>query len=487
MTSQTFNDVPLHRRHTGDVGLLLGVIRPWLQCYQTAVISYCGLRTATGIAILAAKIEIRILAQSELPAPMNPIATNHLVLSQYMIDLKVVSPDQVIERSFIGLLSDSDSGVRLLPDQTNGTYLTTVHTYLHNKYPAGARLPGASICGLGRHNVITTVTDSETLDAELKAHLMPYASLAEAMQEFGLQPFRGVSDPTYIDVVAESPAIITQWSRLNGESASVVVRAARELDSSRIRLGLRVLKANSPTGENAIERISVMLDEVVPTTISETQQDFVVERSLSAVRLIQAFLSYDNDNLHEWFVTDPEKSLNALHAVHTSVDPDERALKRLLFDSRSSQGKDFEHGVALLFNLLGCSTALHGQAYGFSDGADIVVRTPAGRFALVECTVQRPNHNGKLGKLSHRFADLRRRLNEQGFSYVELIAIAVTCQLRADIKTDVDEASRLGVLVGTREDLEHALNLTRMFPNADALYIDAKAQLAPHQTLLGNR
>lgn len=49
----------------------------------------------------------------------------------------------------------------------------------------------------------------------------------------------------------------------------------------------------------------------------------------------------------------------------------------------------------------------------------------------------------------------------------------VTSMTRAQVRADIEEAEKLGLLVITQEQLQEALVRTLMMPNADALFEDA--------------
>lgn len=470
-----------HQRHLGDVDAYLAVLKPWLQCYRRAVVSCCALKTASGPVVLVAKIELRVVEDEQLHVVVGAVGTEHLTLSQAVFSVDADSVNSIVRGAFEGRLSGTDGTPKLVPAESS-PLVSAVHPYRHPMLPAGARIPTALISGAPRHALVTAVTDSDAMDWELKAASVPFGSLAEALDYFGLPNFDRIGDMTRIEVLAESPAIIHGNSRLDGERLNLNVWSSAAIDRDRLRVGLKIYRDAAAGRAGTIDRRVFSLADARSGRLSEARVSLELEKQVGPARWIQAFLSLDSSALHEWYVTDPARGLNLRHVLHRSVDPSLENLKHLLFETRSSQAENFEQGVALLLNMLGFATALHGQAYGFKEGVDIVAQTPSGRVALVECTTGLPSNKDKLKKLALRHVELRRHLNEQGFNHVETLPIVVTPLTRAEVAADLPEAARLGIAVGTLEDLQGALDRAQLLPDPELLYNEVRNALQGSET-----
>ena len=471
----------MHQRHIGDVEAYLAVLKPWLQCYRRAVVSYCALKTTSGPTVLVAKIELRVVEDEQLNVAGGSIDTECLILRQTVLSVDADRVNSIVRDAFKGLLPDPDSTPKLVSDQSSQLE-AAVHPHRHPLLPSGARIPTALISGAPRHALVTAVTDSDAMDWELRAASVPFGGLHEALDYFGLPNFDRIGDATRIEVLAECPAIIHGNSRLEGERLKLEVWSSAAIDRDRLRVGLKIYRDAVPGRAGTVDRLVFPFAEATSRKLSDARVSIVLEKHVGPTRLVQAFLSLDNSALHEWYITDPARGLNLRHVLHTSVDASLENLKHLLFETQSNQSENFEQGVALLLNMLGFTTALHGQVHGFKEGVDIVAQTPSGRVALVECTIGLPSNKDKLKKLALRHVDLRRHLNEQGFNYVETLPIVVTPLRRDEVVADLPEAARLGIAVGTLEDLQGALERAQLLPESEVLYNEVRNALRASET-----
>jgi hypothetical protein len=431
--------------------------------------------------VLVAKIELRVVEDEQLGAVVRAVDTEHLILSQALFSIDADSVSSIIRDAFQGLLPGRDDTPKLVSSES-GLLVAAIHPHRHPLLPSGARIPTALISGVPRHALVTAVTDSDAMDWELKAASVPFGSLAEALDYFGLPNFDRFGDTTRIEVLAESPAIIHGNSRLEGEHLKLEVWSSAAIDRDRLRVGLKIYRDAVPGRAGTIDRLVFSLADATSRGLSEARVNIELEKHVGPTRLVQAFLSLDSSALHEWYITDPARGLNLRHVLHTSVDPSLDNLKHLLFETQGNQAENFEQGVALLLNMLGFTTASHGQAHGFKEGVDIVAQTPSGRVALVECTIGLPSNKDKLKKLAYRHVELRRRLNEQGFNHVETLPIVVTPLRRAEVEADLPEAARLGIAVGTLEDLQGALERAQLLPESEILYNEVRNALRGSET-----
>ena len=76
---------------------------------------------------------------------------------------------------------------------------------------------------------------------------------------------------------------------------------------------------------------------------------------------------------------------------------------------------------------------------------------------------------------------LRRRLDESGHSHLRMIPLIVTPLARDEVKADIEQAERLGVLVFTKEDLERAIGESLILQDADARFARAEKTVLDNQ------
>jgi hypothetical protein len=109
----------------------------------------------------------------------------------------------------------------------------------------------------------------------------------------------------------------------------------------------------------------------------------------------------------------------------------------------------------------------------FAGCPDLIATTPKGDFAVIECTTGLLKEESKLSLLYARTQTVRRALEASGHGHLRVLPIIVTSKSREDIKAEIEQAERHGIVVATREDLEDALTRTQIFLAADELYEQA--------------
>jgi hypothetical protein len=123
--------------------------------------------------------------------------------------------------------------------------------------------------------------------------------------------------------------------------------------------------------------------------------------------------------------------------------------------------------------MLGFSVAHLGATDKTQDAADLIVTTPTGHFAVVECTTGLLKADNKLPLLVERAARVRRGVDASNNKHLRVLPVIVTSRTRDEIKADIEQAERLGILVLSRENLDQAVNNTLVLPNAEQLYEQA--------------
>ncbi|MEX3762556.1 hypothetical protein [Paraburkholderia phenoliruptrix] len=113
-----------------------------------------------------------------------------------------------------------------------------------------------------------------------------------------------------------------------------------------------------------------------------------------------------------------------------------------------------------------------------SDGPDVLASTPDGDLAVIECTTGALNNDGKLSKLLLRLNTAQDRLTSMGHKHARCVAVMVTT-LHSEHLTDVQEATRKGIVVLTAEGLNSLLGRTKSTPDANRLFEEWWQQAQP--------
>ena len=115
--------------------------------------------------------------------------------------------------------------------------------------------------------------------------------------------------------------------------------------------------------------------------------------------------------------------------------------------------------------MLGFNVVHVGAAPRLSDATDLLATTPSGNMVLVECTTRQLKADSKLSKLVERAQTIRRRLDASGNHHIRLLPVIATALRSEEVRTDLEQAQQLGVVVATREDLQSGLNRTVLLPD----------------------
>jgi hypothetical protein len=194
--------------------------------------------------------------------------------------------------------------------------------------------------------------------------------------------------------------------------------------------------------------------------------DLQFENTDSAILMV----TYAGQLVRRQWVIDPEKAINARLVAMQAFDKDLKQLRQALFES--TDAVKFEQGVAALLFLLGFnpSPVLETQA------PDILLATPSGAIAVVECTTRTSDFNSKIGKLVDRRQLLTTQLAASGHAR-RIQAFLVSSQTRAQVAAELQRVAALNVTLLTREDIVQGISQTRLPLNPDKLLDDAAQRL----------
>jgi hypothetical protein len=188
--------------------------------------------------------------------------------------------------------------------------------------------------------------------------------------------------------------------------------------------------------------------------------------------VLHCFVSYSGIAQHFGWVADPATAQNPKRSVYYLFDNNLEILNDFLSKAagRGRDARDLESGVAWLLWMLGFSVAHLGGTDKTQDAVDLIATTPAGHFAVIECTTGLLKTENKLPLLVERAARVRRGVDASNNKHLRVLSVMVTSRTREEIKADVEQAEKLGVLVLSGENLKEAVDNTWVLPNAEQLY-----------------
>ncbi|MCK1306848.1 MULTISPECIES: hypothetical protein [unclassified Bradyrhizobium] len=313
--------------------------------------------------------------------------------------------------------------------------------------------------------------ETSVLDWELRSAPNPYDTIAELLSEFGLGGL--FTDKITVEVIATSVMGFNgDGCTISGETGTIVVQLANTLDRKNASVGYRQISQGKVVRGN----LSGSQFEWEQT---DEKQVGTYNIPVAKGSILHCYALYSGVAQTHWFITDPTTSQNPRRVVTEAFDGGLAILNEFLGRSRGKgrDARDLEVGVAWLFWMLGFGTVQFGSTARTQDFSDVVLVTPQGHMAIVECTTGLLRVDNKLPKLIARAADVRARLDRSNHGHVKLLPIMVSTLSRQELEADLDGAEKLGVLVLAREELDEAVNRTVISANPDELFATAEKEV----------
>jgi hypothetical protein len=190
---------------------------------------------------------------------------------------------------------------------------------------------------------------------------------------------------------------------------------------------------------------------------------------------------YAGQGQHYWWVADPKTAQNPFRVIHEVFDTKLTVLQELIAKAQVRGGggnaRDLEMAVEWLLWMLGFSPTHIGGPSRMSEAPDLIVATPQGNILVVECTTGLLKEINKLPHLVERTEQIRKGLLISGNQYLRVLPVLATTKTRDEVRADLEQAHRLGILVVTKEDILKLIDRTIVFPDANKLYTEAEEAL----------
>lgn len=426
-------------------------LAPAEQAYRFLSIRYFCIETPGSWQLIAGAIRLEAFPDSpsdDWSFRSGRIAAGR-IRYRHSIDKSKALIDKLLQT---GRLSVHGISMRLLNEDPTGRYGTYFQPTVAYPLPQGMNAPLLRI--MGRRE--SWPFDIQQLDIELKAAEQPFQTVAELLNEAGLQTqFR--EQPT-IDLSASIAAefiMSDAESRIDGNIACVSILIADSLDIGNVRLGWRCLQGTTVQQRNSVSGRDIGWSK------EKRRLRGTFKFTVPPLSVVQYFLSVGGSLQQEWWIADAAIIYNSRRAAHEAFDPKLTWLTRLLFDPayQRPDSRKFEEGVSYLLSMLGFRATRYDKP--LDDAPDIIASTTRGDIALVECTTGAIDKEGKLGKLAGRVVAVRQRLAASNHQSTRVLPVIVTALNREQISVDLEQAQKLGIAVLTSEDLSSALPRTQ--------------------------
>ena len=306
-------------------------------------------------------------------------------------------------------------------------------------------------------------------DWELKAALEPYQHMVELLAALGL-PSPSQPSSTF-EALAYNIVAIDGSSSVNEAMATFKLRIVKGLEKEKSSIGYRVLSNNVVVSRSTIPGTALRWSDDGDTQVGEAHID------VPPAAVVHGIARYDGVAHQHWWFADINQSQNPRRASFEVADPNLQILESFFENRSMRQARDLEFATSWLLWMLGFSVAHLGANQRMSDAADLIVTTPEGHFAVVECTTGQLKAEHKLSLLVERATIVKHRLEKSNSPHLRVLPIIFTTKTREEIRTDLDHAKSLGVVVVGQDDIPALIQRTLLLPNADQYYREAEQSL----------
>ena len=393
--------------------------------------------------------------------PLSHITTARIRAGQYRLAELNCTARELVQQIMSGTVKTPKGDLHFPVDGSGNT-----HTAFHPYHEAG-------LVNQNRMNVLQVTTggpslDTVSLDWELKAAPTPFDGLHELLSYYAIGEIAGPR--CVFEAVAHNVAVVDAESTVSGTTANVKIRLVDGLPTERASIGYRVL-----VSREVVARDTVAGSDFKWELIDDLQVGSATIEVPSAA-VVQCIACYNGVAQSTYWIADNANFQNPRRAAYETFDSGLSTLKDFLQITQGTAKKpqlDLETGVSWLFWMLGFSGAHLGATPKTSDAADLIVSTPNGSIAVVECTLGLLKTENKLANIVKRAEEVRERLQKSNNGHLQVIPAMVSSLTREKLAADLEQAEKLGVLVLSNESLVDGINRTMLIPNADQYYKDA--------------
>lgn len=409
--------------------------------------------------------EYRIWSASVLLAPLPPaknlsfkISTGKFVAGQLQLSGQSKKGlIKILEQAIEGELKVHGNRLRLLADQRLDYYSEMGY---RDRWYADLHLQLSGSRNLG----IETI-DAASIDSELRKASPPFDGLTDLTSWLGLSDGAlGTSQPSLVLRINPPVDIIFEKCGLRDGVLTLTLHAHPKFDVHRLSLGMLSSPRN---GLDARRQISNQIDW---KRVRNGRREGVAVVQMESVDSVLVMLLIEDSTVRRQWFADASRARNNRLLAMQHFDKDLRMVRQAVFEPPDSMR--FEVGIASLMFLLGFSPAVQLE----TDSPDLIVTTPAGKIAVVECTTRIADFSSKLGKLVDRRGALHKSLKSSQHNG-DIAGILICALPRDQIAAKAAELTSHKILLVAKEELVSAFERLPFLNDPDKLLADAVDKL----------
>lgn len=307
---------------------------------------------------------------------------------------------------------------------------------------------------------------TSAIDDELRRSSPPFDGLQDLLNWLSLANDFNDEGQIRLRINLAAPAdVAMDRTKVENGKVQVTVIAHPELDPKSLHVAVR---GAPPRGITSRMQIADKLTWEPPAEGKKFGSTIV---DLPGVDSAQIMLAVGNQYVRRHWFVDPVRSQNERFLAMRLFDGNLKIVRRYLLDEHNPD--KFELAVAALIFMMGFNSAVQCE----TDAADIVVITPSGRLALVECTLRLSDVPAKVGKLVHRREALAKVLSTDG-RVVQVLSVLVCQADHAQVASYEIDLAHKGVLLVAKEQLAQQIDSGLHYPSdPEKVYLAALERL----------
>ncbi len=457
-TKNTMNDT--ERR---NIEAFFKAIEPNLPGYQHSSFSYLALKKGETFALAQGR-----LALQGVPATIPSggfFQSENVKAGIFRLSELNMNPRDFVDSLLTSTLSTPQGDLQFQPEQGRSH---SVHFNSHHPdgISAQRRQIQLSITGDRRQEINSTL-----LDWELKAAPTPFFNVQELCDEFLVGQIRG--DFVSVEIIAFNVAVVATESSIEGNKAKLVIVIADGLATENASIGYRVFDRNRVAKRGLLSGSEIKWQKI------ENVRRGISEIEVPTGAVMDCVVNYAGVAQNHFWIADLKTSQNPFRSVHNAFDNNWEVLRELIDRSqkKGADARDLEMAVSWLLWLLGFNATRIGGTSKTSDAPDLIAATPMGNLVVIECTTGILKEDSKLSHLFQRTEKVRQSLVACGNQHLRVLPVIVTTKTRDEVKVELDQAHKLGILVATSEDFPQMIDRTLLWPDPNRLYAEAEETL----------
>lgn len=440
-----------------DARAFLSIFKTWKETFQSLSVNMFAVKSEDKWVVRYSSIVFMPLDKTD-KLPDVFVKTENVMACRRTFS---ISADDV--ENFIANIEQSkiiiDCGDEVIQIDLADGYRPYYHPEHHPEHPSTERIP--TLQYVKDYNFQSI--DALFMDQELRMCDRPYEGLDDLLSELLIPQQYKYENRILLDLVIRAPIVLGEETKIEGNRANIIIVASPYINVANFKLGLRVLKENA-----APDRLKINISE------GEWKKEnnlkvLYIEKELDAPLAAQAFLTYNNEPILRLWITDPNKSLNYRVAIHRRLDTSFNKLKKLLFPNKT-ESRNLEKGAAQLFWLHGFYVTHYGEKESIQEGPDLIIETPNGMMAAIECTILVSDIDQKLSKLTQRTQKVRKALDEAYRQDKTILPVLFTNMTQEELEPYMDKAANHEVAIATSENIDYFLQLLDLPMQPDTVF-----------------